>query len=65
MGKSICMTLKEYLKDKNKEDFAAEVGVHVSAIYKYLNGRKPKHPIPLKIELATKGKVKAKSFNPY
>lgn len=59
------MKLKEWMK-KNKKSFrevGKALGLHHTSIYKYYHGiRTPKLKNVQKIEVYTKGKVKAKDF---
>lgn len=56
-------TLKEYLKDRNKSDFAKQVGVSGSQLSQYLSGyRLPSYGRMLKIERLTDGEVPVQSW---
>lgn len=57
------MTLNEFLKDKNKAEFSRLIGYkHPQALFRILAGRRPSVKVALKIEEATKNKVKLKDL---
>ena len=57
------MTLQEYLENRDIKEFADELQIHFTTVYRWLNGTR--HPTPRHYKLikkATNGEVTADSF---
>ena len=56
-------TLKDYLKDRKKSDFAKQIGVSGTQLSQYLSGyRRPGYDLMLEIERLTEGEVPVQSW---